>query len=282
MTQRIQWGWVALVCVALLGVADVLLLLANEGALPLVGRRDLTWAEMERSRDFRVGVDPSFPPFEQLSESGVPEGFDLDLANALANEWGFVAKINGIGFDSLVDAVMASRVDAVISAMPYDERLTKDVAYSIPYFDAGIRIGVTIGSPITGTAGLEGMRVGVEWGSTGDMVARRLQRGDGVEPPVALEIVQFETPQDVIDALAAGDADAVLVDQVSLRIAQGNGAEIVAVGEVMESTPYVLVSPKRATRLAQEINAALERLKANGTLQELEDKWFGAAKGTTP
>lgn len=282
MMQRIKWGWVALVFVLVLGVADVVVLLANEGALPLIGRRDLTWAEMERSKDFRVGLDPSFPPFEQLNESGMPEGYDVDLAHALAEEWGFVAKINAIGFDSLVDAVMAARVDAVISAMPFDERLTKDVAYSIPYFDAGIRIGVTNGSPITGTAGLEGMRVGVEWGSTGDMVARRLQRGDGDQPPIALEIVQFETPDDVIAGLAAGEVDAVLVDQVSLRMAQGQGANLVAVGEIMESTPYVLVSPKRATRLAQEINAALERMQADGTLQELEDRWFGAAKGSTP
>src|SRR5690606_17673295 len=152
-------------------------------------------------------------------------------------QWGLQAEIVAIGFDSLTDAVIAGRVDAVISAMPYDERLTRDVTYSVPHFEAGIRLAVPASSPITNTARRAGQRVAVEWGSTGDMIARRLQRED----QIALEIVQFDTSAEAIAAVtqaSSATVDAVLVDQISLRIAQGQGAPLLAVDDVLEASPY--------------------------------------------
>lgn len=284
MTPRRLGGWrlVALLVSALLLIVAGVALFSGEGFAGL-GRRDATWAEILRSKDLRVGIDPSFPPFEELGEDGLPQGYDVDLAHLLANEWGVVAKVNPIGFDSLIDALRASRVDAVISAMPFDERLTRDVTYSRPYFDAGIRLAVRQGSPITGTEALAGGRVAVEWGSTGDMVARRLQRGSDETPPIDFEIVQFETPDAAIHALETDTTiDAVLVDQVTLRLAQGNGVAIEAVGEVLESAPYVIVTPRKATTLAKMVDDALAKFSADGTLLSLENRWFGDRKGETP
>jgi ABC-type amino acid transport substrate-binding protein len=227
---------------------------------------------------FRVGLDPSFPPFEQLDPTGAPEGFDVDLAHALAARWGMRAEIVPMGFDSLLDAVKATRVDAVISAMPFDERQSRDVAYSQPYFEAGIRLVVPAGSTIADSAGLSGMRVAVEWGSAGDMIARRLQRED----KIALESVPFDTPAAALDATTSGKVDGLLIDQVSLRIAQGAGASLTAVGPVLESNPYVILTPRRASQLAAAIDEALAAFDADGTLARLTDRWFGAHAGATP
>ncbi len=268
------WALVAVVLL-LLGLA-ALVLWRQEGGLVLFGR-DATWANMRATRDFRVGLDPSFPPFEDLTDAEAVVGYDVDLAHALAERWGVVAKINTIGYDSLVDALRAARVDAVISAMPYDERLTRDVSFSTPYFEAGIRLAVPPGSPIGGTEDLAGRRVAVEWGSAGDSIARRLLR-EGI----ALESVPFDTPQAALDAVAAGDADAVIVDNVSLRAAQGQGAHLVAVGPVLEANPYVIVTPRKATTLATELDAALEALAEDGTLAAIEERWFGPMPPTTP
>lgn len=279
---RKYWKWAVAASVALCLIVVAALLLSGNGIAGF-GRRDLTWAEIERSKDLRVGVDPSFPPFEDLGEDGLPQGYDVDLAYLIAAEFGVVAKINPIGFDSLIDALRAARVDVVISAMPFDERLTEDVAYSRPYFDAGIRLVVRADSLITDTTGLAGGRVAVEWGSTGDMVARQLQRGDDEIAASDFEIAQFDTPDAALAALRE-DATivAALVDQVTLRLAQGEGAAIVAVGEVFESVPYVIVMPRKATTLAARIDEALAKYAADGTLDALEEKWFGSRKGPTP
>ncbi len=193
----------------------------------------------------------------------------------LPARWGMKAEIIPIGFDSLLDAVKATRVDAVISAMPFDERQTRDVAYSQPYFEAGNRLAVAAGSLITDTTGLSGRRVAVEWGSAGDMIARRLQR----EESIALESVLFDTPEAALAAAASGAVDAVITDQVSLRLAQGAGAPLHAVGPVLESNPYVILAPRRAPQLSAAIDTALAEYAADGTLEALADRWFGAASG---
>lgn len=242
-------------------------------AASFFSRTDATWANIQERGTFRVGLDPSFPPFEQLNAAGAPEGFDVDLASAIAHAWNVKPEIVPMGFDSLVDALKAAQVDAVISAMPYDERLTRDVTYSSPYFESGIRLAVRESSTITGVEGLAGKSVAVEWGSTGDMIARQLQR----EQKIDLKIVPFESPDAALDGAASGTGvDAVLIDEVSLRIAQGKGVALKAPGPVLESSPYVIITPRKATTLAQSVESALRGLDQEGELSRLEDRWFGA------
>lgn len=262
----------------LLAAAALLALLALLWALPgggpggLFTRQDQTWQAMQSRGAWRVGLDPSFPPFEYLDESGAAVGYDVELAHALAAEWGLEAEIVAIGFDSLLDAVRAGKVDSVVSAMPYDPRLTKDVAYSEPYFDAGLRLAVRAGSPLADVDDLAGAAVAVEWGSAADMAGRSLQR-EGVP----LDLHPYETPDEALAALQAGEVDALIVDQVALRTAQAHGAAVEAVGEPLESNPYVIVMPKRAATLQKRLAESLAALQARGVTARLEDHWFAAA-----
>jgi ABC-type amino acid transport substrate-binding protein len=243
--------------------------------LPALLRRDITWQTMQARRTWRVGMDPSFPPFESLDANGAPQGYDVELARKLAAGWGMEVEVVAIGFDSLVDALQAAKVDAIASAYPYDARLTRDVSFSQPYFDSGLRLVVPDGSLIQGSADLNGKRVGVEWGSEADMVGRQWQR-EGID----LALVPFETPQDAVAALAGKHdknqaVDAILVDSVTLRQAQAAGAALSAAGPYVTSNPYVIVVPRRAPDLLQQINTGLDRLQASGDLYKLEQKWFG-------
>ncbi len=79
---------------------------------------DRTWLAIQERGIWRVGLDPSFPPFELLNEAGAPVGFDVDLAHALAARLDVELEIVTIGFDGLTDAVQVGRIDSVISALP--------------------------------------------------------------------------------------------------------------------------------------------------------------------
>ncbi|MEJ5197926.1 MAG: transporter substrate-binding domain-containing protein, partial [Anaerolineae bacterium] len=98
------------------GIAVFLsLMLMRSGLL----RRDRVWSHIQETGVWRVGMDPSFPPFENLDvATGRPVGFDVDLAQAIAGRWGVRVEFVGIGFDQLLDAVAAHRVDSAISALP--------------------------------------------------------------------------------------------------------------------------------------------------------------------
>ena len=269
MTTRRRW-LIAAGATAVLVAIGLVVFAQDEGRLPSFLRRDTTWQAMQGRGTWRVGLDPSFPPFEMLDQEGRPVGYDVDLAQALAKTWGMEAEIVAVGFDSLPDTLKAGKIDSIVSAYPFDERLTQDFAFSAPYFDAGVRLAVRVGSPIATVADLSGRRVGVEWGSVGDMLGRQMQR-DGVD----VTLVPLETPADLLEALASQqEVDAILIDNVALRQAQGAGRQIVAVDEPLESVPYVIVMPRRATELHQNLEASLKLLQAEGHLGNLESAWF--------
>ena len=254
----------------LLLVVVAFLLTLSPQAQSFLLRRDPVWQTMQRNGVWRVGMDPSFPPFEWLDANGQPTGYDVALAERIAAEWGLQLEIVPIGFDSLIDAVQTGRVDSVISALPLDERLTEDLAYSAPYFDAGIVLAVRVNAASTQVDQLTNQRIGVEWGSMADMVGRRLQR---TAPD--LQLIPFETAAEAVAALVDGDTvDALLVDNVTLRISQVAGAPLVTVGNTLESNPYVIAMGRNAFELQQMVQTTLGKLQQNGLLRELEEQWL--------
>jgi len=267
MKRNVWWLTASLAVVAL--VAVVALWRFAPDTIRLF-RRDTTWRTMQINGVWRVGMDPSFPPFETLDTAGKPVGFDVALAEQMAAAWGLQVELVPIGFDSLLDALQAGRVDSVISALPFDERMTRDVAYSTPYFESGIFLATLPGTPISTTTALAARTVGVEWGSMGDMVGRRLQ-----STIPTLQLQPFDTPTAAIDALVREQqVDAILVDNVTLRMAQINGAPLVIIGAVLESNPFVIAMPITAHELQAAVATELTRLRATGVLTNLEEQWF--------
>lgn len=240
---------------------------------------DPTWRAMQQRAVWRVGMDPSFPPFELLDENGQMVGYDVELAQAMAARWGMRLELAPIGFDSLLDALQTGQVDSVVSALPYDPRNTQNVAYSPPYFEAGIRLVVRTDSDLLGwpieevahfSQPLANHRVAVEWGSAGDMVGRRLQKEEAT-----IELLPFSTPEEAVNALLDDPTvDALLIDNITLLTVQGQGAPIRPIGPALEANPYVIASPITAPILQREIATALQALEENGALQELTVQWL--------
>ncbi|RMD59282.1 hypothetical protein D6833_11675 [Candidatus Parcubacteria bacterium] len=125
---------------------------------------------------------------------------------------------------------------------------------------------------IQGLEDLAGRCVAVEWGSGGDAVARRLLRQ--METPT-FRVETFPTPEEALDALRSGQCAGVLMDGVSLRLAQAQGAAIRLLEPPLESEPYVIVMARQAYTLQANVNQALDLFAKNGALDELEDRWLG-------
>ncbi len=266
---RQRWLVLAAISVALL-LAAILLLWQTVGVT-----RDRVWAHIQTSGQWLVGMDPSFPPFQDLDEAGRPVGFDVDLTRAIAAYWGVEAQIEGIGFDGLVDAVQAGRLDSAISALPYQPERTQDVAFSDAYFEAGLVLVTPAGSTaVASVDDLAGRRLAVEWGSEGDVQARLLRRRF---PDLVL--LPGDTPQAALLAVAEGQADATLVDHISALQFTAGDARLAISPQAVVSDPYVIVLPREAPVLQQQVGEALRALQADGTLDALVTRWFGT---TTP
>jgi ABC-type amino acid transport substrate-binding protein len=249
---------------------------------------DRTWTRIKQTGVWRVGMDPSFPPFENLdATTGMPAGFDVDLARAVATRWGVRVEFVGVGFDQLMDAVVANRVDSAISALTVAPHRTEEMRFSEPYIEAGMVLAVPEASrfrPALEAAGsrsgvaamtelaqpLAGQRVAAEWGSEGDALARRLQ----TQVNGGLQLVLRNSTDDALRAVLAGEADAAIVDAISLALFLGDGGALVAVGQPLRSDPYAIVIPKHAPELLRQVNEALAALRDDGTLAEIRARWL--------
>jgi ABC-type amino acid transport substrate-binding protein len=116
---------------------------------------------------------------------------------------------------------------------------------------------------------LAGRTVAVEWGSLGDMEARRLK-----EAAEGMQTLPQPTAQDALKAMVAGQADAAIADAVSVYQFMGENKGAVSVLERLTDEPYVIASRIKSRRLAEAIDQALEELHGSGVLDELMAEWF--------
>ncbi len=217
----------------------------------------------------RVGMDASFPPFEYVDGGGNLVGLDVDLARELAARLGVEARfVANLPYDGLYDALIAERVDAVVSALYVDPTRSADFAYSAPYFDAGqVLVVPADAEDIDGMEDLEGRTLAVEFGSAGDVEARAWERR-----LTALAVLPCQTPDEALMKVAVGEADAALVDHLSALMTPVEGLQIV--GKMVTSEPYAVAVRREDRRLLRAIDEALEGMRADGTLDRLQRQWL--------
>ena len=261
--------WWVIALAAVLVVAASWLLLGS-----LLEPEDETWTRIQETGVLRICTDPSWPPFESLSpETGQVEGFDIELARLLAErmapDLGLRVEVVSVGFDSLYDALLAGRCDAVFSALPYDPLLTRDVAYSMAYFNAGPVLVVRSGtSGIDGVEDLEGRVVGVDWGfvPAGDSRQRDLLR--------TMPVRRYDTSAGALRALHAGEVEAAIVDRISALDYTRECEGLEFVGEPVQDVNYVIPVRPDSPVLLEKIDEALLEMRQDGTLEALQEVWF--------
>ena len=225
------------------------------------GDRGATWERIERDGVLRIGLDPSYPPFESL-EGEQLVGIDVELVEAISAEYGLTPHFDWIGYDGLYDALFTGRVDALVSALIVDETRTKEFSYSQPYFNAGQVLVVPAGSAIRSTDDLDGGTVAVELGAEGHVVATQLRRLD-------LQIMTLETAEAALQAVLKNEVDATLTDSISTALFTAQNPDLTVADEAVTVEPYAIVVRAADGVLLQKIDEALQLLEQSGELDAI-------------
>jgi len=217
-----------------------------------------------------VGLNAEYPPFEYVDENGDIVGFDPDLMNAIAERAGFEIEWVNTRWDGIFVALASGEFDAVSSAATITDEREEIVDFSNPYFNAGQMIAVLEdrADEIQSPDDLPGLKVGVQSGTTGDIAASEI---DGVE------VVRYDEITLAFQALANGTIDAIVNDgPVSADIiAKNPDLGAVMVGDPFTDEFYGIAVQPDMPELLDAINDALAELIADGTYNEIYNKWFG-------
>lgn len=220
-----------------------------------------------------VVAELGFAPFEYMDEkTGEPVGFDVDVINAVAEKMGLTASyLPNQKFDTLVPIIkQGGKADVSIAAITITDERMESVDFSEAYLDSNQAIVVAKGSSETEeTLNDASKQVVCQGGTTGDeWIGENLP--DAVRVPV----------DDVTAALTGvqtGLYQAMVVDLpvASYMLAQ-SFSDLQIVKEIPTGEQYGIAVSKDNPELTQAVNKALEDMKSDGTMKEIETKWFGS------
>jgi polar amino acid transport system substrate-binding protein len=261
----------------ILKIGPISLLLILLTLLTACQQPDESWPRIEKSGILRIGLDPTYPPFELAD--GIPlEGFDVDLARAIAADLGLEAQFTHFGYDGLYDALQTEQVDVLISGLIISPERTRDFAYSSSYFNAGQLLiapepAPGDSQPLTTIESLNAQTLSVELGAEGHVLANTWER----QLP-ELTILPYNSPDDALTAMVSGEADAVLIDSINGRLYLKNNPEAQITNFTLTNIteePFALVARIDDHVLLEKLNESLARLKAAGTLEMIDQRWLG-------
>jgi polar amino acid transport system substrate-binding protein len=224
-------------------------------------------------RNIVVGTDATYPPFESTTAEGVIEGIDPSLMTAICEIANCVAVFQHTAWDGIFGALKAGEFDVLMSAITILPEREGDSGgkFTVPYFEAGqVLLAKTDTEMITGPESLTApeVKIGVQTGTTGDTAATELGIADG-------SISRFETIVLAVEALLNGDVDVVVLDNPTADVYTAQHAEQIAVvGEPFTTEYYGILVPAASTDVLTAFNAAIERLRAEGTIDGIVREWY--------
>ena len=222
----------------------------------------------------KMGTECTFPPYEFYDESDEIVGIDAEIAALICEKLGYDLEIVDMAFDSLIPAVSSGKVDFVMAGLTVTPERASSVDFSASYAQGVQVVIVTEDSDITSiddlTAEGANHKVGVQQGTTGDIYAT----GDIADAGYG-SVEPFQAGTDAILALTTGKVDCVMIDNEPAKkfVAANEGLKIL-------ETPYTVedyaIAFAKGSDLTEKVNAALEELIADGSVQAVIDKYITA------
>jgi polar amino acid transport system substrate-binding protein len=211
-------------------------------------------------------TNAEFPPYE-FHEKNEIVGIDAEIAKAIADKLGMEIEIQDMAFDSLIPAVQTGKADFTAAGMTINEDRKKNVDFTDTYAKAAQVIIVKEGSDIVEPDNLEGKKIGVQTGTTGDIYAADIKDG---------KINRYNKGMDAVMALTQDKIDAVVIDREPAKVFVKNNQGLKILDKAFTEEEYAIAVKKGNTELLEKLNGAIKDLKDSGDLQKIVDKYITA------
>ncbi|MCR5001650.1 MAG: basic amino acid ABC transporter substrate-binding protein [Lachnospiraceae bacterium] len=225
----------------------------------------------KKSSALTFGTNAEFPPFEFVSSSGIIDqydGIDLAIVKKIGEDTGRDVKIENMEFDSLLIALENGQIDAVISGMTITEERAKSVDFSHPYYAATQVMIVKEDSDITKATDMEGKKIVVIQGYTGELCVQDL----------GYKYEAFKKGTEAILELTNGKCDVVVLDSATAQkyVKDNPGLKIIEDPDAFETEEYGIAIKKGNTELLNQINDSIDKMLADGSIAEWSVKYSEA------
>jgi polar amino acid transport system substrate-binding protein len=218
---------------------------------------------------FKTAVDGTFAPHAMPKLSGGIEGFNVDLADAIAHQLDKKVTVDAAQFSGLIPALQAGTYDFLIAPVTVTKERAESMLFTEGYLNTDFQFITKRDAPdIIKLEELNGKVISVNKGSAYDSWAR------GLEEKIGWKVESFGTQTDAVQAVLSGRAYANVAGNTVIQWAAKNNPQIKL--SYLHSTGLVwaIALRKDSAALRNTLDVALECLKTDGTIAKLHEKWF--------
>jgi len=219
-------------------------------------------------RTITVAVENAYPPFNMIDEAtGEGVGWDYDAVREICKRINCVPEFKQAAWDGIFPAMQAGEYDMLADGVTITAERDEIVDFSIPY----VIVGQVLLVRVDETASLDEIKadanrlIGTQLGTTNEIVAK--------EHFPAERVKSFEDFGAAVLALLSKDIDGVVIDNVSaVGFIEENPGKLKVAGQLTSDEQLGFVFPP-GSDLREAINAALQSMIEDGTLEALNKKW---------
>ncbi|NVP54544.1 ABC transporter substrate-binding protein [Mycoplana rhizolycopersici] len=225
----------------------------------------------------KIGTEGAYPPFNYQETTGKLGGFDVEIGLALCEKMKVECEVVAQDWDGIIPGLQAKKYDMIIASMFITEDRKKQVSFTDPYYLAAMTHAAPKGANITDftNEGMKGKAIGAQSGTTqADYVA-------AVYPDADIKL--YPTQDEVNLDMANGRLDLQVGDMIPLldwvtknddgkACCELIGAPITDPKFVGEGVGIAVRQDDNALR--ERLNQALKEIRADGTYQKINDKYF--------
>ena len=215
----------------------------------------------------KIGIFEDFPPFASLGSSMKIEGYDVDMANALAEKLGVKAELVGITGQNRIPFLGEGKVDLLLSIGYSDER-AQVVDFTKPYAPYYIAVMGPKDIDVKNAADLAGKSIAVNRGTLEDTEVTKVAPADA-------NIQRFSDYAGVISAFLSGQSQLMVVgNDVGATILAKNPAIEPVEKFLLLTSPSDMAVKKGEAALLAKVDAILAGMKKDGSLNDMAVKWL--------
>lgn len=218
-----------------------------------------------------VALENGYVPFSYLrTDTREAVGWDYDALRELGRRLNFTPDFREIAWDSLIQGVATGQFDLAADGITITPERARTVDFSTPYLVVRQRLLVRADESrfdsMKTFAAVPAARIGAQKGNTNYDVSEKL-----VGPS---RVVAYDGFGELVQALLTRDVDAVIVDDLTgYGFVRARPGKLRLTADALEQQELGFVFPK-GSKLREAVNAALAAMKADGTLEKLNARWF--------
>lgn len=219
-----------------------------------------------------VGLPFNRPPFSGINALGIVEGFEADIARAIAEDWGVPLELRHVTRHTADALLQSGAIDLLMGQQIVLRQPPEHLDFSHPIF-VGLQVALAMAdSPLQSVAELGGQPVGLIVGSRGEEAFRAWSAANGLQA----QVQPYAMLDDALAALGAGQIAAVVDDRWALdqRVRLGGIQGVKLLQGAFRSEPYGIAMLRYDDSLRTLVNRTLQRLVATDRLRPIYDQWF--------